>query len=246
MYSTSAYLGPPILERRVQSPPDNPGAQPPWRQSGEMEPISLSNLPRDVILGILDELRPIGPVTAYESSAEKPMVSPAHLECRTSLLNVCLASRAFYELGIPYLYRHPLVNDKLGLYRFFCALARQADRRPMVRSFAWAGVLWEDEPDAMSSIRHLEAEAVSSAEVWNSIKDKWPREPVDLEIAKISEYNHPEIEYTCCCSTPEAFSLKGLYAQVHPLIKPIIPESSSRCILLSLGGIFKILPISFK
>lgn len=211
-----------------------------------MEPTSLPNLPREVILGVLDELRPIGPVTAYESSAEKPMVSPAHLECRTSLLNVCLASRAFYELGIPNLYRHPLVNDKLGLYRFFCALARQADRRPMVRSFAWAGVLWEDEPDAMSSIRHLEAEAVSSAEVWNSIKDKWPREPVDLEIAKISEYNHPEIEYTCCCSTPEAFSLKGLYAQVHPLIKPIIPESSSRCILLSLGGIFKILPISFK
>lgn len=153
-----------------------------------MEPISLSNLPRDVILGVLEELRPVGPVTAYESCAEKPMVSPGHLDCRTSLLNVCLASRAFHELAIPYLYRHPLVNDRLGLYRFFCALARQADRRPMVWSFAWAGVLCEDEPDAISSLRHLEDEAVSSAEDWNSIKDEWPHDPFDLEIAKLSKY----------------------------------------------------------
>lgn len=215
MYSTSAHLAPPVLEHRVQSRPGSPGAQLPWRRGGEMGTFPLLNLPRDVLLSVLEELRPAGPVTAYESSAEKPMVSPGHLECRTSLLNICLASSALYELAIPCLYRHPLVTDKLGLYRFFCALAKQADRRPMVRSFAWAGVLWEDEPDAISSIRHLEDEAVSSAEVWNSIKDEWPREPVDFEIAKLSEYDAPDTNHTSCFA-PEDFFVQGALCARSP------------------------------
>lgn len=206
-------------------------------QSGGMGPISLSNLPRDVILSVLDELHPVGPLTAFESTAEKPMVSPGHLECRTSLLNICLASRAFHELAIPHLYRNPLVKDRWELFRFFCTLAKQADRRPMVRSFAWAGVMWEADTDAGSSIRRLEDEATMSAECWDSIKDEWPRDRVDLDIAKLSEYEAPDTDRTYC-STPEVFP-KGLYAQGHPFLKPIISESSFQCIPSSLNGILK-------
>lgn len=209
-------------ELRVQSRTDRPGAQPPRRQSGGMESVSISNLPRDVILSVLDEIRPVGPVTAYESAAEKPVVSSGHVECRTSLLNVCLASRAFHELAIPHFYRNPLVKDRRELFRFFCALAKQADRRPMVRSFAWAGVMWEADVDVGSSIRRLEDEAVISAECWDSIKDQWPRDPVDLEIAKLSEYDAPDTDRTYS----RGF-YQGAYAQGHPLFKPIVPEFSS-------------------
>lgn len=232
MHRTPAHQAPPMLELDVQNRPDSPGAQLPRRQSGGMGPISLSNLPRDVILGVLDEIRPVGPLTAYVSAAEKPMVSSGHLECRTSLLNVCLASKAFYELAIPHLYRNPLIKDRWELFRFFCTLAKQVHRRPMVRSFAWAGVMWEADMDVGSSIRRLEDEALISVECWDSIKDEWPRDPLDLEIAKLSEYDAPDTDRTCC-PTPEVFS-KGVYAQRHLLFKPIVPETSSQCVQCSL------------
>lgn len=224
-----------MLDLRVQSRARSPGAQPSWRQSGGMGPFSLSNLPRDVILGVLDELRPDGPVTAPESTADKPMISPGHLECRTSLFNVCLASSAFYKLAVPHLYLNPLVKDRWELIRFFCTLAKHPDRRLMVRSFAWAGVMWEDFTDAGLSIRHPADEAAIFAECWHLIKDTWPRGRVDLEIAKLSEYDAPNTDRTCC-SIPVGFP-KGLYAQGHPLVKPIVPESSSQCSLSSFRGI---------
>jgi hypothetical protein len=97
--------------------------------------------------------------------------------------------------------------------------------------------MWEAHTDAGSSIRHLEEEAAIFAECWDSIKDEWPRDRVDLEIAKLSEYDAHDTDRTCC-STPEGFS-KGLYAQVHSLVKPIVPESSSQCIRSSLSGLLK-------
>lgn len=178
-----------MLDLRVQSRARSPGTQPSWRQSGGMGPSPLSNLPRDVILGVLDELRPVGTLTASESTAEKPIVSPGHLECRASLFNVCLASSAFYKLAVPHLYLNPLVKDRCELIRFFCTLAKHPDRRLMVRSFAWAGVMWEAFTDARSSMRHPADEAAIFAECWHSIKDKWPRGRVDLEIAKLSNYD---------------------------------------------------------
>lgn len=161
-----------------------------------MGPVSLSDLPRDVILGILDELCPAGPITVPESTADYPIINPGHLECRITLLNICLASRAFYELAIPYLYRDPLIKDRRELYRFFCTLAVQADRRPMVRSFAWAGVLWEAHIDAEASARHRGYDAAILAECWDLIKHEWPHSRVDLEIAKLSEFNSPKVNCT--------------------------------------------------
>ncbi|KAK2598851.1 hypothetical protein N8I77_012234 [Diaporthe amygdali] len=184
MQRTSEPLTNPVLELHDQSRADSPGAQPPWRQSGGRGPISLSNLPRDVILGVLDEIRPVGSLTTSESTAERPVVRPGHLECRASLLNVCLSSRAFYGLAIPHLYRNSLIKDRQELLHFFRTLVKQADRRPMVRSFAWAGVLREADADAGSSIHPLEDEATIATDCWNSIKDEWPRGRVDCDIAK--------------------------------------------------------------
>lgn len=140
-----------------------------------------------------------------------PLVNPGRLDCRTSLLNVCLASRAFYGLAIPHLYRDPLVKDRRELYRFFCTLAKQATCRPMVRSFAWAGVIWEAYIDAESSIRHQEGDAAVLAECWHSIKNERPRSCVDLEIAKLSEYNAPEMN--CTRSPTSEHFCKGLHLQ---------------------------------
>lgn len=205
MHRTSAYLLSSMLEPRVPNKADSPGAQPPWRQRGNLGPVSLSNLPRDVILGTLDGLYSIGPITAPKSTADHPIVNPGHLECRTSLLNVCLASRGFYELAVPHLYRDPLIEDRRELYCFFCILATQADRRPMVRSFAWAGVLWGAHIDAESSTRHQEDDVEILAECWHSIKDEWPRSRVDLEIAKLSEYKATDTFCTCCFASEDFF-----------------------------------------
>lgn len=191
-------------EPRVPNRADSPGAQPLWRQKGKLGPVSLSTLPRDVILGILDEICPVGPLTAPESTADKPAVSPGHLDCRSGLLNICSASKAFYELAIPHLYRNPLIKNRRELFRFFCALATRADRRFMVRSFAWAGVMWEAHADAASSARHLEEEAATLTEYWDLIKDAWPRDRVDLEIAKLSEYD-TLMRVTHAALLPKAF-----------------------------------------
>lgn len=179
-----------MLEPHVSTRADSPGAQPSWRHRGKLGPVSLSNLPRDVILGVLDEICSVGPLTTPESTADKPMVSPDYLNCRSGLLNICLASRTFYELAIPHLYRKPLIKNRRELFQFFCAIATRADRRFMVRSFAWAGVMWEAHTDAESSARHLEEEAATLAQCWHSIKNAWPRDCVDLEIAKLSEYEN--------------------------------------------------------
>lgn len=53
--------------------------------------------------------------------------------------------------------------------------------------------MWEDHPDVESSIRRLEDEATISAEGWDSVKDHWPRDSVDQEIARLCEYHAPDL-----------------------------------------------------
>lgn len=237
MQRTSAPVTNPVLELHDQSRADGSGAQPLWLKSGGRGPISPSNLPRDVILGFLDEIRAVGSLTTSESTAERPVVRPGHLECRTSLLNVCLSSRALYGLAIPRIYRNSLVKDRRELLHFFRKLVKQADRRPMVRSFAWAGVLWEADADAGSSIHSLEDEATIAADFWNSIKDEWPRNRVDYDIAKVSEYEFPDTDCTCC-SAPEA-PANWPHPQGQPLSQPIVPASSFQWLSSSISGILK-------
>lgn len=164
------------------------------RHGGKAEQWGLSpsqTFHSEVVLDILDALRPHGCITPPESTADYPLVDPKHLESRTGLLNVCLASRALYDLAIPYLYRDALIKDRRELYRFFCTLAKRRDRRPMVRNFAWAGVIWEAHIDAAARRRHRQDNAAMLTECWDSIKDEWPLCRQDLKIARFSESNAP-------------------------------------------------------
>lgn len=139
-------------------------------------------------MGILDQLRPDGPLTTYKSSAHRPVVRLSHVECRTSLLNACLASKELHGLVIPYLYRNSLIRDRRELFHFFRALARRPDRRPMVRSFAWVGILRGEPVNPGPSAALLHEEATIIAERWDSIKDEWPCDRLDHDIAELCKY----------------------------------------------------------
>lgn len=147
-------------------------------------------------MGILDQLRPDGPLTTYESSAHRPVVRPGHVECRTSLLNACQASKELYYLFIPYFYRNSLVKNRSELFHFFRMLARRPDRRPMVRSFAWVGILRGEPVNPGSSAALLHEEATMIAERWNSIKYEWPCDRLDHDIAELSKYAALGLDYT--------------------------------------------------
>lgn len=164
------------------------GAQRPKHRNDGEGTISLSSLPQDMIIGILDQLRPDGPLTTYKSSARKPVVRAGHVECRTSFLDACLASKELYSLVIPYLYRNVLIRDRRELFDFFRTLARRSDRRLMVRTFAWAGILRGEPDHPGSNAALLHEEATMIAERWNSIKDVWPCDRQDHDIAKLSKY----------------------------------------------------------
>lgn len=172
-------------------------AQSPQRQGGGAGICPLTSCPRDIIMSILDQMRPVGSLTTYESTADKPVVRPSHIERRTSLLNVSLSCREFYGLAIPYLYRNPLIKDRRELFRFFSTLATRADRRQMIRSFAWVGVLWVGDIIPESSMSHLLEETSLAAECWSSIKSEWPREAIDHDIAIFCEYEFSSLGYVC-------------------------------------------------
>lgn len=164
------------------------GAQPPNHQNPDRGTISLSDLPQDIFMGILDHLRPDGPLTRYESNANRPVVRLGHVEYRTILLNACVASKELHGLFIPWLYRGPLIRDRRELFHFFRTLARRPDRRSMVRSFAWVGILRGEPSHLGSSTTLLLEEAIITAERWDSIKDEWPCNRLDHDIAELSKY----------------------------------------------------------
>ncbi|KAL2285381.1 hypothetical protein FJTKL_08300 [Diaporthe vaccinii] len=184
----------------MAEPPDEAGItgpQPPKHRYDGGGTISLLNLPQDIFLGILDQLRPDGPLTTYESRARRPIGRPSHVECRTSLLNACLASKELYGLVIPCLYRNSLIRDRRELFHFFRTLARRPDRRPMVRSFAWVGILRGEAVKPGSSAALLHEEATMIAERWNSIKDEWPCDRLDHDIAELLKINGPDTLKDC-------------------------------------------------
>lgn len=69
----------------------------------------------------------------------------------------------------------------------------------MVRSFAWAGILWEDQGvddsdiswedgSVLFGLSLLFEEATLAAECWPVIRGEWPREAGDREIATRSKF----------------------------------------------------------
>lgn len=155
-------------------------------------------------------------------------------------MNVCLASKELCGLAIPILYRNSLVKDRRELFYFFSALAQRPDRRLMVRSFSWVGGLWEDDVDPESKIALSHKEATAAADCWSSIKDKWPREGVDYEIAKISKSGALRLyQYYILLLAglaPSAFirgvsSLQLMLSVICPIFFPISP-----CVIKASSG----------
>lgn len=58
------------------------------------------------------------------------------LQWRVSLANFILASRLFYQVGTPFLYRMVLLSDQTEVLHFFRTITKLLDRRLMVRSLA--------------------------------------------------------------------------------------------------------------
>lgn len=151
------------------------------------EPCPLPALPVDVIMNILHHFSPSGSLTSYDSTAMIPDVSPDFLQWRTSLANFVLASRLFYEVGTPYLYCMVLLTDQKEVLHFFRTIAMLPDRRRMIRSLAWLTVLSTDDINIQSTmLRQSQVDAIS-ADCWDSIKEKWPRQSTDYYVADISE-----------------------------------------------------------
>lgn len=82
-------------------------------------------------MGVKDELYHVGPLATPGSIADKPEVSPGYLECRTGLLNICPASRVFYN---------PLIKDRRDIFRFlFFGVLGESLNEPIVA--LWFGLL---------------------------------------------------------------------------------------------------------
>lgn len=147
----------------------------------------LPALPADVIINVLHHFTPTGPLTSYDSTAMRPDVSHDFLQWRVSLANFILASRLFYQVGTPFLYRMVLLSDQKEVLYFFRTIAKLSDRRLMVRSLAWVTVLSTDDVNIQSTLlRQSQVDSIS-AECWDSIREEWPRQSIDSHVAEISK-----------------------------------------------------------
>lgn len=148
--------------------------------------LALLDLPGEVLLKVIDQLRPTKPVTSYHSTSKKPDVSRDFFQSRACLSNV-VVSRLFYQLGTPYLYRTVLLSHQIEVLLFFRTISTCPDRRPMVRSLAWVTVLSTDDTNRQSTmLRQYEADSLA-ADCWDFIKESWPQAQIDFRVAKISK-----------------------------------------------------------
>lgn len=109
------------------------------------------------------------------------------LQWRVSLANFILASRLFYQVGTPFLYRSVILSNPKEVLCFFRTITRLPDRRLMVRSLAWATVLSTDDINVQSTMLQQAQVDLMSAECWDSIKEEWPRQLIDFHVAEISK-----------------------------------------------------------
>ncbi|KAG8156867.1 hypothetical protein KVR01_013280 [Diaporthe batatas] len=188
--------------------------------------LSLLDLPGEIILKVFQQLRPIEPVTSYNSTSKKPDVSRDFFQSRASLTNVVLVSRLFYELGTPYLYRTVLLSDQVEVLLFFRTISTCPDRRPLVRSLAWVTVLSTDDTNRQSTmIRQHEADSLV-VDCWDLIKDSWPLAQIDFRVAKLMGIYGPD--------TMETWRLLGAILALCPKIASLfllhgcedVPEGS--------------------
>lgn len=117
----------------------------------------------------------------------RPDVSCDFLQSRATLANFILASRLFYQVGTPFLYRMVLLNDQKEVFHFFRTITKLLDRRLMVRSLAWTTVLSTDDINIQSTMLRQSQLESTSAECWDSIKEEWPRQSIDTHVAEISK-----------------------------------------------------------
>lgn len=114
-------------------------------------------------------------------------MSHEFLQWRVSLANFILACRLFYQVGTPFLYRMVLLGDQREVLYFFRTITKLSDRRAMLRSLAWVTVLSTDDINEESTmLRQSQVDSIS-AECWDSIKEEWPRQSIDSNVAEISK-----------------------------------------------------------
>jgi hypothetical protein len=95
----------------------------------------LAKVPTELFEKILEHLLPSGSITAYESTANKPMVSSTIVESRKNLSSACLAFRLLHAPARRCLYRVVTVRSTKGLICLFRTLATCPELRPLVRGF---------------------------------------------------------------------------------------------------------------
>lgn len=105
---------------------------------------------------IINELRPVGPLTSYDPMAARRDISSDYRKTRCNLANLCLVSKALNYAMAPHLYHTILLQSQMELALFFRALVLHPNNRFTVRSFAWAGNEKEHDTKAISVARtHL-------------------------------------------------------------------------------------------
>ena len=141
-------------------------------------------------MDILEQLRPFGSLTTYESNAGKPEIRPDHSESRLAFANLCLVSKWIRPYAIRHLYHTVLLKDQKELLYFFRTIANNHDLRSTIRSFAWAGVLSTDDANLDSTRRQEKEMDCLAPECWASID--WPSSPIDFDIARLMGIDGPE------------------------------------------------------
>ncbi|KAK1772811.1 hypothetical protein QBC33DRAFT_30463 [Phialemonium atrogriseum] len=150
----------------------------------------LANLSPETLMNILEQLRPFGSLTTYESNAGKPEIRPDHSESRLAFANLCLVSKWIRPYAIRHLYHTVLLKDQKELLYFFRTIANNHDLRSTIRSVAWAGVLSTDDANLDSTHRRDKEMDCLAPECWASID--WPSSPIDFDIARLMGIDGPE------------------------------------------------------
>ncbi|KAK7228020.1 hypothetical protein V2G26_000190 [Clonostachys chloroleuca] len=105
----------------------------------------IQGLPRELVVGVLEHLRPSGSLTTVESNCQYPEVEESFFTSRSSFAKLCLTSKWMHSLAIEYLYRTVVLANNLELLHFFRTISNNANLRSMLTSFAWPVVLDIDE-----------------------------------------------------------------------------------------------------
>ena len=207
--------------------------------------LSLLDLPGEVILRVLDRLRPTESVTSYDSTCTRPDVSRDFFQSRTSLTNVVLVSRLFYQLGTPYLYRTIILNSQREVLLLFRTIAKFPDRRPMVRSLAWVAVMPDVTKRQSTMLRQSRADSIPE-DCWDSIKNDWPRLPIDFRVAEISKSLTSYLIMHChsriCRDVYPGWKAPPQYLEVANLVIVGIFDSSTLQTWRLLGAILALCP----